>query len=184
MTDSPPLNGHETSNDAERFTALFRQHGRAIYSHIRALVPHISDADEVFQETSVTLWEKFDQYQPKTDFRAWAYRIAYYKVLQLRDRQVHSPRLFSQQFLELMSEELIVMSDVLDAHTEALLACREKLNQRDRNLLDRFHCDGATAKGVARQMGRNVDYVYRAIRRIHNVLIECIEKAVSKDRDR
>jgi RNA polymerase sigma-70 factor, ECF subfamily len=184
MTDSPPLNTRETSDNVERFTALFLQHGRAIYSHIRALVPHLSDVDDAFQETSVTLWEKFDQYRPQTDFRAWACRIAYYKVLQLRDRQIRSPRLFSPQFLDLMSEELIVMSDVLDAHTEALLLCREKLNQRDRDLLDRFHRDGATAKDVARKVGRNVDYVYRAIRRIHDVLIDCIEQALSEDRDR
>jgi RNA polymerase sigma-70 factor, ECF subfamily len=168
----------------ERFSLLFEQHGRAIYSHIRALVPNASDADEVFQEASITLWQKFDQYRPDTDFRAWACRIAYYKVLKLRDRQVRSPRLFSPQFLDLVSEEMIVMSDMLDARTEALLLCRDKLDARDRDLLDRFHRHGATAKEVAHWLGRNVHYVYRAIRRIHETLFECINRVVSKDRDR
>ena len=152
--------------------------------HIRTLVPHVADVEDVFQETSVTLWQKFDQYRPDLDFRAWACRIAYYKVLKLRDRQIRSPRLFSGQFLDLISEELIVMSDMLDARSEALLLCREKLNQRDRNLLDRFHREGATAKNVARQVGRNSRYVYRAIERIHGILLDCIKEAISKDRDR
>jgi RNA polymerase sigma-70 factor, ECF subfamily len=137
----------------------------------------------VFQEASVTLWQKFDQYRPDTDFRAWACRIAYYKVLKLRDRQIRSPRLFSPQFLDLVSEEMIVMSDMLDARTEALLLCRDKLDPGDRDLLERFHRQGATAKEVARWLGRNVHYVYRAIRRIHDTLFECINRVVSKDRD-
>ena len=60
-----------------------------------ALVPNVFDADEVFQDTSITLWKKFDQYRPDLDFRAWACRIAYYKVLKLRDRQTRSPAIQS-----------------------------------------------------------------------------------------
>ena len=137
---------------------MFQQHGRAIYRHIRALVPHVADVDEVFQETSVTLWQKFDQYRPDLDFRAWACRIAYYKVMKLRDRQMRSPRLFSLQFLDKMSEEMLVRSDMLDARSEILVQCQEELNQQDRTLLARFYRVGATAKEVARRMGRNDQY--------------------------
>jgi len=179
--DLPQSNAMGGNTPVQRFSELFEQHGRAIYGHIRTLVPNTSDADEVFQETSVTLWQKFDQYRPDTDFRAWACRIAYYKVLKLRDRQVRAPRLFSPAFLDLVSEEMVVMSDTLDARTEALLLCRDKLNRRDRDLLDRFHRDGATAKDVARWVGRNVHYVYRAVRRIHDSLYDCIRRVIAKD---
>ena len=183
-TELPVPNRSDASDAAERFAELFRQHGRAIYGHIRALVPHMSDVEDVFQETSLTLWLKFDQYRPDLDFRAWACRIAYYKVLKLRDFQIRSPRLFSSDFLDLLSEEMIVMSDMLDARTEALVSCREKLNKRDRNLLDDFHREGATAKDVARKVGRNVHYVYRTIHRIHDILLDCIKEALSEDRNR
>jgi len=181
-TDLPRSNEDQRRHAVQQFSTLFERHGRAICGHIRSLVPNAVDADDVFQETSVTLWQKFDQYRPDTDFRAWACRIAYYKVLNLRDRQHRSPRLFSPQFLDLVSEELIVMSDVLDARTEALLSCRDKLSQRDGDLLDRFHREGATARDVARWAGRNVHYVYRAIRRIHDALFDCIEHALSAEK--
>jgi RNA polymerase sigma-70 factor (ECF subfamily) len=182
--DLPSLNSPDSGGPTEQFTVLFQHHSRAIYGHIRALVPHASDVEEVFQETCVTLWQKFDQYQPGTDFRAWACRIAYYKVLKLRHQQIRSPRLFSTEFLDLLSEEMIVMSDALDVRTEALMLCREKLNERDRSLLDRFHQEGVTANDVARHVGRNVQYVYRAIRRINDVLFHCVEQAISRDRKR
>lgn len=173
------LNGGST---VERFCALFEQHGRAIYGHVCSLVPNTSDADEVFQETSVTLWQKFDQYRPNTNFRAWAYRIAYYKALKLRDKKCGQPQSFSPQFLDMVSEESIVMADVLDARTEALWLCRDKLDEQDRELLERFHSEGATAKDVAHWAGRNVHFVYRAIRRIHDTLFDCIKDALMKDR--
>jgi hypothetical protein len=65
-----------------------------------------------------------------------------------------------------------------------LALCRERLSDRDRDILDRFHRDGATAKDVARQVRRNVQYVYRAIRRIHSVLLDCISDVLSKERER
>jgi RNA polymerase sigma-70 factor, ECF subfamily len=166
----------------ERFSMLFEQHGRAIYGHVRSLVPNVSDADEVFQETCATLWQKFDQYRPETNFRAWAYRIAYYKALKLRDRKSVQPYSFSPQFLDLVSEESIVMADVLDARTDALRLCRDRLVEQDRELLDRFHSEGAKAVDVAHWAGRSVHHVYRAIRRIHDTLFDCIRLALLEDR--
>ena len=166
---------------ADAFALLFEQHSRAVHAHVQTLVPNVHDAAEVFQETCKTLWEKFDQYQSGTDFRAWACRIAYYKVLKLRDRQYRSPQLFSPAFLDLVDEELIVMSDSLDARSEALARCREKLSQRDRDLLERFYKEGATTKRVASHLRLSVHQVYRAVRRIHEALLECINKTLTEE---
>jgi RNA polymerase sigma-70 factor (ECF subfamily) len=168
-------------SNAGTFAQLFRQHSRGVYAHVQTLVPNEHDAAEVFQETCQTLWQKFDQYQPNTDFRAWACRIAYYKVLKLRERQFRSPQLFSAKFLELVDEELIVMSDVLDARSEALARCREKLNSRDQDLLERFYREGATTRRVASHLRKSVHQVYRAVRRIHEALLECINKVLKEE---
>jgi RNA polymerase sigma-70 factor, ECF subfamily len=177
QTDEPAA-----SSPVERFCFLFEQHGQAIYGHVRSLVPNVVDADEVFQDTCAVLWEKFDQYRPETNFRAWAYRIAYYKALKLRDRKSAQPYSFSPQFLDLVSEESIVAADVLDSQTEALRFCRDKLAEQDRELLDRFHSEGAKAKDIAHLAGKSVHSIYRAIRRIHDTLFECIRQALLKDR--
>jgi len=163
------------------FEELFQKHARAIFGHVRALVPNPQDAEEVFQETSATLWTKFDQYQRGTDFRAWACRIAYYKVLKLRDRQHRSPRLFSPQFMEAVDEELIVMSDGLEARSEALAACREQLSASDNELLEDYYGRNVKVKAIAARLKRSADSIYRALRRVHDQLYTCVQKRLSED---
>lgn len=171
------------SSPAEKLTqfeSLLAEHRRGIYGHILSLVPNRNDADDVHQETCVTLWQKHDQYQPGTDFRAWACRIAYYKVLKLRERQVKSPRLFSPDVMEQIDEESIVMSDALDRRSEALANCREKLPARDQELLGRYYKEGATTRRVASHLRWSTDKLYRAIRRIHDVLYDCVNQALKE----
>jgi len=38
------------------------------------------------QETCLTLWEKYDEYDPATPFCAWAFTVARFKVLSHVDR--------------------------------------------------------------------------------------------------
>jgi RNA polymerase sigma-70 factor (ECF subfamily) len=163
------------------FQTLFDQHGRAVYAHIIAMVPNKHDAAEVFQETSTTLWEKFAEYQPETDFRAWACKIAYFKVLSLRKRQFRLPRLLSPESLELVDRELVESAVELDARSAALAKCREKLSQSDRGLLVSYYKDGATANSVAKQRGWSSFQVYRALARVHDILFDCINRRLAED---
>ena len=179
----PPVNISLDPNAIDRFSQLFEQHGRAIYGHIRALVPNGTDADEVFQETNLTLWQKFDQYRPDTDFRAWACRIAYYKVLKLRDRQIRSAAVVQPAIPRLGQRGIdrhVRRSRRPDRGVEALP--REARPARPR-IAGPLSSGRRTAKDVARWVGRNVHYVYRAVRRIHDVLFDCIKMAISKDRE-
>jgi RNA polymerase sigma-70 factor (ECF subfamily) len=61
-----------SSINTPEFIRLLSLHTSSIYTYIRVLIPNRTDAEDVFQETSRTLWEKFDEYQPGTDshFRA------------------------------------------------------------------------------------------------------------------
>src|SRR5215218_100140 len=63
------------------FLRLFLQNQRRLYAYILTLLPNRADADDVLQETSLVMWDKFDPADPPTDFLAWARRVAYHKVL-------------------------------------------------------------------------------------------------------
>lgn len=59
---------HPKLNTTAAFLRSFTAHERA---HVRRLVPMQADADDVMQEISVVLWEKFDSLLEGVDFRAW-----------------------------------------------------------------------------------------------------------------
>lgn len=55
MDDSTPQVSRDSQSDNEEFLRRFTKHARQIYGHIRALLPNQTDAEDVFQETSVIL---------------------------------------------------------------------------------------------------------------------------------
>ena len=72
--------------DASEFVQLFSAHQRGVHAYISALVPSATDADDLMQETSLALWEKFDEFDPQRDFHRWACGVAYISVLRHRRR--------------------------------------------------------------------------------------------------
>src|SRR3954451_24322967 len=82
------------------FLRLFLQNQRRLYAYILTLLPNRADADDVLQEVSLVMWDKFDGEQPPDAFVAWGCRIAYFKVLDLCKKRQRGRVLFSQPMLE------------------------------------------------------------------------------------
>src|SRR5947208_11011655 len=142
-----PLAGDESRRLAKGklFLRLFLQNERRLYAYILTLLPHRADADDVLQEASLVLWDKFDAGHPPDDFAAWGCRIAYFKVLDFSKKRQRGRVLFSQSVLERLAETAVEHAGALqlDARREALAHCVGQLNRRDRDLLARRFADGA-----------------------------------------
>jgi RNA polymerase sigma-70 factor (ECF subfamily) len=164
------------------FLRLFLQNERRLYAYILTLLPHRADADDVLQEASLVMWDKFDPAQPPADFAAWGCRIAYFKVLDFCKKQQRSRVLLSQAMVERIAETGVEQAAALqlDERREALYGCIEKLNSRDRDLLARRFAEGATTQSTAAQVGRSVDAVYKALARIRQALFDCVTRALNQ----
>jgi RNA polymerase sigma-70 factor, ECF subfamily len=108
------------SRKTDEFVLLLSKDGRWIFSYILMLVSNKTDAEEVFQETSVTLWQKSDEFAPGSSFRAWATQVAHYKVLHYRARKKNSPLLLDDTVLEAVHGTAANMTDRLDDLHRAL----------------------------------------------------------------
>src|SRR5438552_748781 len=111
------------------FLRLFLQNERRLYAYILTLLPHRADADDVLQEASLVMWDKFDEQHPPNDFTAWGCRIAYFKVLDFYKKSQRSRVRFSQTMLERIAETAVEQAATLqlDARREALAGCIEKV---------------------------------------------------------
>src|SRR5260221_14067934 len=69
---------HENETESrKRLMALITRHQRQVFAYIYTLVPDRHDAEDLLQETSVVICEKFDEFVPGTDFVAWACQISW-----------------------------------------------------------------------------------------------------------
>ncbi len=182
MTDQGETPNPTRADRADEFARLFGRHARRIYSYILTLIPHWADAEDVFQETSTIIWEKLDQFVPGTNFRAWACKVAYYRAVWFRQRRKKADVPFGEEFFRLVSVEIDSQADVLEDRHAALAGCVERLPERDRMLIDRSYAPGMTIKQAALELGRSPETAYKALKRIHRELFECVEAAM-KNKD-
>jgi RNA polymerase sigma-70 factor, ECF subfamily len=184
--NSPPAANEpcdRTPDKSKLFLPLFIRFERRIYSYIFTLVPRRADADDLLQETSLVMWDKFDVASPPNDFLAWGRRIAYHKVLDFYKKSRRSQARLSQIFLERISESASEAGTTLQVEDrrEALAACVEKLSPRGRELLTHRFAEGATTQTVAERVGLSVEAAYKALSKVRQLLFDCVQKRILRE---
>jgi RNA polymerase sigma-70 factor (ECF subfamily) len=165
-------------NHSESFLMLVTGIQRMLHAFILKMVPRLSDADDILQETNLVLWAKQDEFALGTDFRAWAFRIARYQVMAYRKRQSISHLVFNDELIDRLANHAQAQEDQLLNKRELLLACLEKLSEIQRRLLANRYGDQLSGREIAERTGRNVDAVFQSLHRARESLLHCVEKGL------
>jgi len=169
-----------TSLDGKQVIAQWTAHAPGVLAYTLTLEPNWSNAEDILQETAVTVWEKSGEFQPGTDFRAWACRIAYFKVKTFaRRNKDFSP--VDERLLETLSAEADEMAERLDPRLGALADCLKKLSARDRQILDLRYKARGTARQTAEMLRCSLVGAYKALQRIHDGLFDCVERTLARE---
>ncbi len=164
-----------------RFLRAFTAHEPAIRAHVRRLVPSRADADDIIQEVSVVLWEKFESFREDGDFRSWAFAIARFEVLAwLRDRG-RDRLVLDEEVASKISQETTTEEPRLALQRSALEDCMNKVPDDQRALLMQAYQPGANIQQVAQQSGRTVAGFYQWLHRMRRLLLDCIRRAMSQE---
>lgn len=166
---------------SEQFARLFAAHQRDVYRYVQTFLPLAVDADEVFQETCVVVWRKFDEFPAEGNFGGWACRVAYFEVLKFYRRRKQERMLLSEDVLELVAQTRSAREEVLEARRAALSDCLEKLRPRDRQLVLARYDGQKTARRVAEELGQPINTVYKALDRIRRRLYQCVNRRLSAE---
>src|SRR6476660_3661443 len=119
----------------EAFVRLFVTNEGRLRGFLRTLLRDWNDVDEVMQETSLIAWRKFSQFDVTTNFMAWAAAIARFEALKHLRKQSRDRLVFNDDILDLLAEESLEKVDTLENHRSALGKCLEKLDTRQKELL-------------------------------------------------
>jgi RNA polymerase sigma-70 factor (ECF subfamily) len=172
----------ESETDSrKRLVALMTKHQRRIFSYIYTLVPNRYDAEDLLQETSVVICEKFDSFKDGTDFPAWACQIAYWRIRYSRQKYARSKVVFNQEILDAVAQTTGMMVEEMDVRHEALAHCLQKLHARDRELLLTRYEPGCGVPEAARRTGRSMDAAYKALARLRKLLFDCVTHQLSTE---
>jgi len=165
----------EASLDRQKqLMLLMTQHQRRIFGYIHTLVPDRHDAEDLLQETSVVIVEKFAEFQPGTDFVAWACQIAWWRVRAARQKYARSKVVFDDDVLESVAQTAATMQVEISDRHEALSRCLQRLHPRDRELLLTRYEPGAKVEEAAERSGRSLEAAYKALARLRKLLFDCV----------
>lgn len=162
--------------DKSVFINLLTNHYCRLHSFVLCMVPNKADADDVMQETTLLMWEKFNEFEPGTDFFAWAKAIARYRILNLRKRKARSHCQLDENVLELLQSDRESYDDQVDKKLDALRSCIRKLSKDHRTILQFKYSAEIPARMIAKQTGMPLHTLYRKLSNLHAILLSCVRR--------
>lgn len=160
----------------EQLVRLLMKHQEDLFRYIFSLLPHEEDARDVLQETSVSLYRKFAEYDPEKPFLAWAYGFAYLEVLKQRERNERGTRHMREELVEVLSRERQEQETELHGRLQALDNCLEQLSAMDRELIRLRYHSGSPVDDIVEQLGTSRRTFFRNLDRVRRALLECIHR--------
>ncbi|HJZ53391.1 MAG TPA: sigma-70 family RNA polymerase sigma factor [Gemmataceae bacterium] len=172
---------HDIQNRKAEFTRYLAGVQARLYGYIHSLVPDINDADDLYQQTALVLWNKFGEFDRGRDFFPWACGVARGEVSNFVRRRTRQRLYLSPEINLLLVETHAEMTeDELDDRRDALSRCVGKLNPDDRRLLTECYEGETGVHGAADRRNRSSHSVYNSLRRIRKALFDCVARALSR----
>jgi RNA polymerase sigma-70 factor (ECF subfamily) len=171
-SDHPPAEGD--------FKRLLMLHEPALRAFARSLLPDWSLVDEVIQEASLTLWEKFGQLRSEAGFLPWAKVVVRFKCLTEIGKRGRDRHVFSPEVLEMIADEAeAIDTEERVASMIALRTCLDTFSAPHQELLLAPYAGDGKVKTLAEQSGKSANAHYKVLGRLREKLAICVTKQLS-----
>jgi RNA polymerase sigma-70 factor, ECF subfamily len=167
-------------HQSEQYAALWTIAQPTIAAFIRTLMPDFQQSEEVLQRVAVMLVRKFDEYDPKRPFAAWAIGFAKNEVLYYRRQQVTDKHLFDDDLVEKIAVTYERLAEEVDPIREALGMCVEQLEGRSRRVIELRYARGLPSNAIAVKMKLSSGAVRVLLHRVRLALRQCIERRMGE----
>ena len=168
-----------TPEQRERYATEMAKIQKNLFMFILSLLHDVDEANEVLQNTNLTLWRKVEEgKEPIENLMAFAMTIARFEVMgylrdRKRDRHLYRPDVIEQMAASAAEE---FASDVDEIR--ALQDCLAELSASHRELINRRYRDHQTIPQIAAAVNRPAGSVRQAMFRIRKALMVCMEQSV------
>jgi RNA polymerase sigma-70 factor, ECF subfamily len=172
----------QRSTKQGRYIQLLNESQSRLFAYLYSHVLNMADAEDLYQQVAMVLWQKFDQFVPGTDFGSWGIRVAELTIKNFLRGRRRSKILFSDEVMQrIVDRQSQISQDAAEARTEALKSCLKRLPQHDRQLVERCYGGDFKIKEIAADEGRSAGAGYTALCRIRQALLACIERKIAAE---
>src|SRR5258708_4312301 len=153
---------------------LFVEHYAVVRGFVLALLPDFARAEDVVQETFLTVTRKAAEFQPGTEFPKWACTIARYKVLEARRAAGRAGGELSDEILHTLAEYPAATHEEL--RLDLMKQCIDELAPQARRAVDLRYEEDRSPAQIAAVCGWTAESAYSILSRARTFLRECIEQ--------
>jgi RNA polymerase sigma-70 factor, ECF subfamily len=181
----PILKNHlSVENRSFQFAELVLSNQRKLYAYILTLVPDPDSACDVLQQTNMVLWRDSKRFSEGTNFLSWAFRVAYFQVLDYREKRQRDRLRFDRELLDELAAESQQATNEVDLRVEALRKCLSDLPQGQRGLVNRRYGEGLSVAAMAKEEGQTAGSLAVYLHRIRRALLDCVQRRMATEAGR
>ena len=160
------------------FEVLVRQNEASLITYLRTMVRDPGLADDLFQETLITAWKRFDHYDQSLPLTPWLRGIALNLARNAGRRRQRECLIFGDT-VNAAVEDTIQSFEELDGDdwsekSSALSDCLTQLPTGPRELLRCRYEENMTASAIAELTQSSASAVRKQLQRIRDALAQCV----------
>lgn len=167
----------DAAQHSEAVQSLFIRHSLEVRGFILALLPDMSRADDVFQETFLTVSRKAADFELGTNFLGWVCSIARYKVKEAWRSQSGRTQPLTDEVMDALCA-VEPPSDPDEDRVKALAKCMRRLPSHSHRAFELRYQHAHKPPEIARLLGWSTASVYVVLSRARNMLRECVEQTL------
>ena len=166
--------------DKEVFSVLVREHAGMLLTYIRTTVRDAATVDDIFQDTMLTAWKRFNDYDPDRPLAHWLRGIARKLILAHYAARRKRPAYCEAAFLTAIDERMAQIDhhtgDTWSDKIAALDVCMEQLPEPLRRSIGLFYSDDLGTEEIAERMRTSREAVKKRLQRARAMLADCLRR--------
>lgn len=148
-----------------------------LYAFILSLTGNPNEADDVLQNTNLSLLQKQTAYRPDANFVAWAMQIAYFEVQRHRDSNARAKRRIDDTLLDQLAARAQESVGEPTAELRTLRECMLRLSPPEREMLT-LRYGGKSVQAIAERLGRTAGSISQTLYRVRGRLAQCVKRVL------
>ncbi|MDG2215076.1 MAG: sigma-70 family RNA polymerase sigma factor [Verrucomicrobiota bacterium] len=164
---------------SDEFILELTQAQQRLFGYIYRRVANREQAQEVLQQTNLVLCRKANEFEPDTNFNAWAVAVAHYQILSHRANVTRERLVFSDEVFAVVDDR-DEESLIREKYKRILRFCYGKLSQVNQELMKLRYQEGLSFQQVADELNKKISAVKVQVHRIRLNLKKCAQEQLKE----